>query len=282
MEKTIAHMREAVGKGEPVLAWASFSEPHPPFYPPKEFYRMVDQAKIALPLAPPEGATSVHPEMMRRKGEWAHLTDTEIRQMIAGYYGLVALLDRYAGKVLDELNAMGVADNTIVIWTSDHGDQLWEHELFLKFVTRESSVHVPLMFRIPGRPARERSELVEHVDVFPTLCELLGAPTPETVQGRSLVPLLGDGPAPGDWRDAVFSHIDHCDIQANVEMIRTGEWKLNVYDGEPGELYDMANDPGEFHNLIGRKEYGQRLGELHERIKQWRERYGAAGTPARR
>jgi arylsulfatase A-like enzyme len=275
MQRTIEDITASVEAGQPFLAWASFSEPHPPFYPPTEFYRLVDQSKIVLPPQAPEGAAAVHPVMVRRKAEWAHLTETEIRQMIAGYYGLVAMLDMYVGQVLGALDALGIADNTIVIWSSDHGDQLWEHELFLKFVMRESSVRVPLMFRIPGRAASEVAELVEHVDVFATVCELLGVETPRAVQGRSLVPLFGGEQAPEGWRDAVFSHIDHCNIQANVEMIRTSEWKLNVYDGEPGELYDMVNDPGELRNLAGEQPHRERLEELHSRLKHWRDRCAA-------
>jgi arylsulfatase A-like enzyme len=209
--------------------------------------------------------------MEQRKSEWAHLTDYEVRQIIAAYYGMVAMLDECVGRLLDTLEELGVADNTIVVWSSDHGDQLGENELFLKFVMRESSVRVPLMLRVPGKQPGERNELVEHTDLFPTLCELLGFDTPSTVQGRSLAPLLGEEPAPSDWRTAVFSQIDHCDIDSNVEMIRTERWKLNLYDSTPGELYDLSRDSQEFYNLIGAEAHAATVDELYGRLTRWRE-----------
>jgi arylsulfatase A-like enzyme len=161
----------------------------------------------------------------------------EVRQILAGYYGMVALVDGYCGMILDALEALGLKDNTMVIWTVDHGDQMGEHGMFLKFCMYEASVRVPLLIHIPGKKPEVQSELVEHIDLFPTICDLVGAECPGTVQGRSLVPLLSETKAPEDWRDAVFSQI------GDVEMIRTKEWKLNTYDGQPGELYDLKNDP---------------------------------------
>jgi len=138
-----------------------------------------------------------------------------------------------------------------------------EHKMFLKFCMYEGAVHVPLLIHIPGKKAGVRSELVEHVDLFPTICELVGADCPVTVQGRSLVPLLGDDPAPGDWRDAVFSQI------GEVEMIRTKEWKLNAYGGQPGELYHMSNDPKEFDNRIADPQHSDTVQSLFQRLKEW-------------
>ncbi|MFQ5810186.1 MAG: sulfatase/phosphatase domain-containing protein, partial [Armatimonadota bacterium] len=115
----------------------------------------------------------------------------------------------------------------------------------------------------PRRGAGVRDELVEHIDLFPTICELIGAECPDTVQGRSLVPLLGDDPAPEGWRDAVFSQI------GDVQMIRTTQWKLNVYDGEPGDLYDLEKDPEEFYNRVADPGYADTVQSLHERLRDW-------------
>jgi len=269
--RAIEKMESAVGCGEPFLGWVAFSEPHPPFYPPREIYERIDQSRIALPGQAPEGAPPPHPDILKKRREWAHLTGVEIRQMIAGYYGMVALLDEYAGTVLGAIDRLGVRDDTIVIFTSDHGDQMWEHRLFLKFVMREGAVHVPLLIHVPGCEPGTRVELVEHVDVFPTICELLGTQVPSSVQGRSLVPLLRGDPAPGDWRDAVFSQI------GDTRMIRTANWKLNLYGGEPGELFDLKNDPKEFHNRIGDPACAGTIRSLFDRLKVWE----ASTTPER-
>ena len=143
------------------------------------------------------------------------------------------LMDDFAGEVLDALDRPGLRENTIVIWTSDHGEQIGEHGLLTKFVTREASVRVPLMISVPGKAAADVHALVEHVDLFPTVCELVGVDVPDSVQGRSLTPLL-DGRVPPDWRTAVFSEIHQFGDSPHIRMIRTADWKLNTYDGEPG------------------------------------------------
>jgi choline-sulfatase len=165
--------------------------------------------------------------------------------------------------VLDTLDRLGIADNTIVIWTSDHGDQMWEHRLFTKFCMYEGSVHVPLSIRIPGTPSDRRDELVQHIDVFPTICDLLGADAPGEVQGSSLLPLLDGGPTPDGWRDTVFSQI------GDIQMIRKASHKLNVYGGAPGELYDLQNDPDEFRNLIDEADHRDTVETLFEDLREW-------------
>ncbi|MHC4982989.1 MAG: sulfatase family protein [Planctomycetota bacterium] len=269
MTRTVEQIEQAVKRGQKFLAWCAFSEPHPPFYPPSELYAQIDQSNIELPQSSPADAAGPHPHIIEKRGEWMHLTGVEKKQIIAGYLGMVALLDGYVGCVLDALKRLGIWDETTIIWTSDHGDQLFENDLLLKFVMREGSVRVPFMIRVPGIDAGDCRELMEHVDLFPTICELLNVPTPPSVQGRSLVPLLRGERAPADWRDAVFSQI-HQINGPDTLMIRTERWKLNVYDGQAAELFDMQADPNEFHNLIAEAAGGAVITELHERIKSWR------------
>ncbi|MCH8293395.1 sulfatase-like hydrolase/transferase [Candidatus Poribacteria bacterium] len=263
--ESIRQIEEAVERGESFISWTSFTEPHPPFYPPKEFYELIDQSKIALPEQPPDDAPPPHVRILRMRREWEHLTDVEVRQIIAGYYGMVALVDSYCGIVLDAIDRLGVRDDTVVIWTADHGDQMWEHQLFLKFNMREASIHVPLLIDLPQCHPAVRQELVEHIDLFPTICELTGASCPKSVHGNSLVPLLGDDSTPHGWRDAVFSQI------GDVQMIRTDQWKLNVYDGIPGELYDLKSDSKEFYNRISEPSAADTTASLMNRLKAWEE-----------
>lgn len=227
-QTAIRQMREAVDEGKPFLCWTGFTEPHPPFYPPRDLYERTDQATLELPTNQDQ---STHPYVAKKQQEWQHLTEVEKRQVLAGYYGMVALADEYVGKVLRAIRELGVEDETTVILTSDHGDQMWEHDLITKFVMFESSVHVPFAIRVPGQSGGTNSAFVEHVDMFPTICDLAGTPIPVSVQGRSLQPLLS-GETPDDWRDAVFSQM------GGMKMIRTEKWKLNVYDDKAGELYN--------------------------------------------
>ena len=262
-QESIAKMEEAVANGEPFLNWTSFTEPHPPFYPPREFYTLIDQDEIELPPRPPADAIPPHQYVINRQREWLHFTDVEARQMIAGYYGMVALVDDYVGMVLDALDRLGIRDETAIIWTADHGEQAWEHGLFTKFIMYEASVRVPLLISLPGLEPGVRSEFAEHVDIFPTICDLLGLEIPDSVQGRSLALLLDDGAEPVAWRDAVFSQIAH------VQMARTRDWKLVAYGGEPGELYDLRNDPEEFYNLIGEPAQAGVVADMLTRLRDW-------------
>ncbi len=207
--------------------------------------------------------------------EWEHLTEVEIRQLIAGYYGMVNLVDGYCGMVIDTLDRLGIRDDTVVIWTADHGDQQWEHEMFLKFNMREASVHVPLLIDVPGGESGTRSELVEHIDLFPTICDLVGANTPDSVQGCSLTPSLETGEPNGSWRDAVFSQI------ADQRMIRTETEKLNVYGDESGEYFNLGEDPKEFQNRIGDTECSDRVKALRARLDRWYEDTALEGATER-
>jgi len=259
----VEFMKDAVGNGEPFLCRAAFTEPHPPFYPPKEFYELIDHDDIVLPDCIPEEAGPAHPEIMRKREEWKHLTDVERKQMIAGYYGMIALVDSYIGQLLDTVDELGIREDTVVVWTSDHGDQMGENELYLKFIMREGATHVPLLMRIPGKEAQVCDELVEHIDVFPTLCDLVGAEVPDSVQGRSLAPFLQGEGKPEDWRDAVFSQI------GQVQMIRTADWELNVYSGEPGELFDLKADRQENDNRIDDPACVDIVEALFARLRAW-------------
>ena len=261
----ISEIEGAVRSDQPFLCWAAFSEPHPPFYPPKEVYESYDQSRIELPQQAPPDASPPHDRVLHMRREWAHLTEVEVRQILAGYYGMVELVDGYCGMVLEALDRLGIRSDTIVVWTTDHGDQMWEHEMFLKFCMYEASVHVPFVIDVPGAAPGVRDDLVEHIDLFPTLCELAGAECPDSVQGRTLAPLLSSAPAPEGWRDAVFSQI------GNMQMIRTRDWKLNAYDGQPGELYDLKNDPQEFDNRIADGRHAATVESLHQRLGEWEE-----------
>jgi len=273
--ESIRQIEEAVANGENFLSWTSFTEPHPPFFPPKDIYGQIDQSRIVLPEHPPRDAPPPHDRIRRMQQEWAHLTEVEIRQMMAGYYGMVHLVDSYCGMVLDALDRLGIREETVVIWTADHGDQQWEHAMFLKFNMREASVHVPLLIDVPGVAAGTRSELTEHIDLFPTICDLVGTDVPDGVQGRSLLPSIREGaPGPG-WRDAVFSQI------GDIKMIRTESEKLNVYGDESGEYYNLSADPREFQNLIGDGGSADRVTALRARLDRWQSDTAVEGAKER-
>lgn len=267
-ERALESMREAAANDQRFLLWCAFSEPHPPFTPPREYYERIPLERIDLPELPPANAPAPHPAITHRQREWAHLTDYEVRQIIRAYYALVAMLDEFVGELLGELDRLGLREKTAVVWFSDHGDQLYEHRLFLKFVMREASVRTPLMIAGPGITPGTHEALVEHVDLAPTLCELLGLDPPEWMQGRSLKPFLHkDATAPKNWRDTVFSEIGHPDY--HVRMARTRDWKLNLYADGQSELFNLREDPQEFVNLGAEATCANVRSEMTQRLEDW-------------
>lgn len=260
--ESIRLIDEATQRREPFFCWSSLYEPHPPFFAPAALYRQFDPATISLPREAPLGAMGPEPRQIERRRKWAHLTETEIRQMMAGYFGLVELADRFAGRILDHLEALGLLETTWIIWTSDHGEQLFDHELFLKFCMYEQSVHVPFCISGPGIEPCASSDFVEHVDLSATLCDIAGISGPSGCEGRSLVPILESGEAPADWREVVFSQIN------GLQMARTHEWKLITRNGEPVELYHLSVDPEEYFNCLKEPSHEQIVRELTQLLKE--------------
>jgi len=259
-------------RDQPFCLWCSFVAPHPPFYPPKEFFDLFPIDRVHLPKQAPPDAPPLIPLLARKQQEWRGLTEEQVRTMIAAYYGMVTMMDESVGTVYRALEGLGLADNTIVSYTSDHGDLLYQHRMFLKFNFFEGSARIPMILSWPGHLPQRRvvNTIVEHVDMYPTFCELAGLPIPETVQGRSLLPLLkGRG---ADWPNRAFGEQGR-----DMRMIRHGRCKLNFYDGQPLELYDLENDPAEFYNLVGKP----KLQPVVERLKQETADWLAATPPDR-
>jgi arylsulfatase A-like enzyme len=203
------------------------------------------------------------------------------------YYGSITHIDREVGLILNTVEDLGLRERTIVIFCSDHGDQLLEHGIMGKNVFFEASERVPFMIRFPGRilPA-EYSEFLETIDVLPTLFELIGLDEPYSCQGQSLVPLIDGEGKNFKPRDSVFSEniipevfsdsfffekdkgvkgIRHPD----AKMVRTREWKYNYYPEGGAELYHIENDPNEQYNLAGDPGYRNTENEMKERILHW-------------
>jgi arylsulfatase A-like enzyme len=218
--------------------------------------------------------------MDRRQLQWVYRS----------YYGTVSHIDREVGLVLETLKECGALENTIVIFTSDHGDQLLEHGYFGKNLFFEASIHVPLLMRLPGRIRPGRCDaLVESIDVLPTLFELAGLGEPRNCQGRSLAALCDGSGRPAATRDAVFSEniipevITSGDMDFRFEkgvgvkgtrhpdakMVRTDRWKYNYYADGYAELYDVKNDPHEQRNLVAEAECKPIVDELKQKLLDW-------------
>jgi arylsulfatase A-like enzyme len=209
------------------------------------------------------------------------LTEWKYQRYMKDYLRCVAAVDESIGRVLDYLDERGLAENTLVVYTSDQGFYLGEHGWYDKRFMYEESLSTPLLVRYPAAvPAGRVSDaLVLNLDFAPTLLDYAGVAVPAEMQGRSLRPLL-DGPPPADWRRAIYYHYYEFphgwhDVRAHYG-VRTDRYKLIRFYGdmELWELYDLANDPHELRNVYGKPGYEDVQEDLHRRLDSLREGYG--------
>jgi arylsulfatase len=261
-DKAINFMR-AQRELNPWLFSCNIFQPHHPFHPTEQYLSHYDQAKMPNP-AYKEGELAEKPifQTVDSKGAYggtgisfAKTSPEQHREVTAAYYAMIEQVDTEVGRMLQVLEETGQADNTIVIFMSDHGEMLGDHGVYLKGpYLYDGLTRVPLMIRWPGKfkGGTKVDALVELVDLAPTLLEAAGIVVPSGMQGRSLMPLLTG--ATTKHRDSVY--MEYLDANATYEIppmltgVRTDKYKLNFYDKpRTGELYDLVKDPNEFNNL---------------------------------
>ena len=258
VDAALAYLRaRAHGAGaRPFALCVGLIAPHFPFVVPEPFFSQYFPHHADLPHLPFGHLEALPPaaRRLRRAFGFSGHTEAQVRRARAAYYGLVSYADDKLRELLDALDECGLADDTVVIHTSDHGEMLGEHGLWRKMSFYEQSARVPLQIRWPRRAAAGRrvGECVSLVDVAATIAGAAGAATPAApMDGRSLAGLLA-GPDP-EWRDEAYAeHTAHGTDRARA-MLRRGRWKLclsGAEDLEP-ELYDLEKDPGEFTSLAG-------------------------------
>lgn len=266
VDEAVDFIRSAPG---PWLLSLNLYDPHPPFDPPADYFEPHPHGELPGPKYR-EGELEGKPLPQQidhcgaRGGankamSFADMSPAKRKEAIGAYYGMVELLDRHIGRLLDALESSGQRDDTLVIFMSDHGEMLGDHGIFFKGpYFYEELVRVPLIVSWPGvlSGGRRSDALVELVDIAPTLCEAAGVEIPPGMQGRSLWPLLrGER---DDHRDSVYceyynTHTRYEGKPVYATMIRTNRHKLVRYHGtEWGELYDLERDPEEFDNIYDR------------------------------
>ena len=261
------YLRQRAGGGL-FAAFVGIYAPHPPLYPPREYAGLYRADQIALPRRPSAQDNAARPSIQRvPRRRWDTYSEATRRQVVAAYLALITLLDDCVGRIVGTLRVAEVLDDTLVVLLSDHGDQLGEHGMAGKMGNLyEASIRVPLVIRLPGaaHAGADRPQLVELVDLFPTICDLLGVPHPEGRQapaGRSLAPVTADAGA--EHRRVVHATL------LEGHMARTGSLKLNFYADEKSELYDLAADPEEMVNRYDDPAYRDRQHELLAEITRF-------------
>ena len=216
-------------------------------------------------------------EFYRRNPQGRELAQWKFTRYMRDYMKVLKSLDDNVGRLLDYLDEAGLAENTLVVYTSDQGFYMGEHGWFDKRFMYEESFRTPLVMRMPGGTHGDVTEMVQNIDYAPTFLELAGVSVPGDMQGVSLMSLLR-GEHPEGWRKSLYYHFYEYPAEHMVRRhygVRNGRWKLMHFynDIDEWELYDLQNDPHELHNLCGRPEYAvpqrEMTGELVSLQKQY-------------
>jgi arylsulfatase A-like enzyme len=297
---------------QPFLLHVNFLEPHPPYWGPFNDQHPVDQIELppsyAIPLGDDEPLAyrirRLTDRMLRPQGIDLS-TDDGWRRLIAHYWGNVTHIDRAVGGILRTLEELGLAENTIVVYTADHGEMLGAHSMHRKEILYEESAKVPLLMRIPaqGRKQAMVEGRFSQLDLAPTLLELMSQPVPDNLQGRSLLPavrrgrseepvfIVWQGPPTQFSGDEDRLHRALAElasggaepspeeattaIRANTRAVISAEgWKLCLSDGDRHQLFHLERDPGETRNLFYTRRHDDVVRRLTRRLHQWQRGVG--------
>jgi len=277
--ESIKLLEQFAKEDKPFFLGVGFYRPHTPFVAPKKYFEMYPKEDIKVPYTP-EGYLKTIPEpakaMLTRFGMQNNLPDSTQRSAIQGYYASVSFMDAQLGRVLDALDRLGLRENTVILFTSDHGYHLGEHGYYQKMTLFENSDQVPLIISYPGQKTKGQvtNSLVEMIDFYPTLAELAGISHPDCVAGKSMVPILEDASA--STRENALAQLDNTYMRYMKTKcigytLRTSLFRYTRW-GEGGpemiELYDRQTDPAEMHNLAKDPGYADIIKDLDSQLNQ--------------
>ena len=294
-ELAVSTLRELRSKAQPFFLAVGFSRPHLPFVSPQKYWDLYDPAKIQLapnrfpPKDAPGFALTTYGELRNYRGMPATgpIPDDLARQLKHGYYAAISYMDAQVGKVLDELERLGLREKTIVILWGDHGWKLGEHDAWCKHTNFENDTNAPLLLAVPGlkHAGTRTNALVEFVDIYPTLAELAGLPLPAHLEGRSFKPVL-EQPTRA-WKTAAFSQYPRGNAGQSLMgySMRTDRYRFTAWVHRHDhakidalELYDHQVDPQENVNIANRPEHRALVTKL---TAQWRAGWRGALPDAR-
>ena len=252
-------------RDEPFFLGVGFVRPHVPFVAPRRYYEpFLPYDKMPLPKKYPNDWEDIPTAGINYKTSKNMKMDLRRqRKAVGGYYASVRFMDAQVGKVLNALEEAGLREKTIVIFTSDHGYHLGEHDFWAKVSLRDESAAVPLIISVPGKAPAVCDSLVELIDLYPTLSQLCGLPKQDRLQGKDLSPLLDDPQE--SVRDAAFSVAP----MRRGFLIRERDWSYIQYneDGSAGqELFDLVKDPKQFINLANDPRFADQTNRLKNKL----------------
>lgn len=271
----------------PFFMHLSFQRPHEPLTVPYDRGLLYDPEEIELPESAKdffENKFASKPEKMKQHaktiGGYPYIPENEkdLKRQVAYYFSLITLIDEQIGRVVEKLKETGEYENTIIVFTADHGDFAGEHGLILKNIGIYESIHrIPFIIKYPNGPKNQvKHEMIESVDLYPTLCELSNIAVPSCVEGKSAVSIIEKGER---GKDQVVCEWDFPFYEKRVNAIRTHDFRLVYYGNEEGgELYDLQKDPDELYNLYDQPEYVEIQLRLMQRIMDHINQYNVKAT----
>ena len=310
-EAALSFMSNSDNSDQPFFLWLSFLFPHTPFEVPEPYFSMYTD--VPGPMVEADGLEAANKPFrqiyhQRNNDIIIPFTPEQIMTMRRVYYGMVTMIDDEIGRILTFLDENRLADNTLVVFSSDHGDYMGDHGLITKSPSLyDVLVRVPMIFRWPGQIDSDRrdSRFASHIDLLPTFAEVAELPCPHQAQGVSLLPYLRDGGAEGPirpfaiseygvpgtpyneerlkakglaekkftnpWNEQLAWEGNPVSLAGRITMIRTHDWK---YVDEPGgtcELYDLVNDPHELVNLWNVPAYAEIQHHLGNQLHEWQQ-----------
>ena len=259
-------------KDKPFFLACGFVRPHVPLVAPKKYFDLYDRNAMIAPVVPENDLEDV-PEIIRnyKRNSTSYGVTPELHKgLLEAYYASISYMDAQVGRVLDALEDLGLAKNTIVVFTSDHGYLLGEHHKFQKQHLFEEATRVPFIVSVPWmnkQHGKGTKHITELIDLYPTLADLSGLKAPKNLHGASMVPLL-ENPSSDDWKKDLAFTIS----RSGGESIRTHNWRFTHWGFGAGgmELYDLRNDPSEFTNLARDSDYSTTLKKLKKKLESKR------------
>ncbi|MED5586413.1 MAG: sulfatase [Verrucomicrobiota bacterium] len=257
-QKAVELLHKYKDMEKPFFLAVGFVRPHVPLVAPKKYFAPYPLGKIVLPPKIPGDQDDIPQNSANKRTTANYKMDlNQQKGTLRAYYASVSFVDALVGKILTALEATGQRDNTIVIFTSDHGYHLGEHDMWQKVSIHEESAKVPLIICVPGKKPAVCHSLAELIDLYPTVSKLCDLKIPGNIQGKDISGMLDD-PAV-KVRDAALS-------SGKGRLLRTENWAFLDY-GKSGELYDMEKDPKQYVNLIDNPAYAETLATMKAKLK---------------
>ena len=312
-DSTMALLRENKGV-KPTFIWLSYLYPHTPYGISEPYYSMYDEVDIPKPITEPKGLKAANKPFRQiyhqENNDLLKTYDLEVvMRMRRNYYGMISMIDDEVGRLIDFLEKQGIKENTLIVFTSDHGDYMGDHGLMTKSPAMyDCLTRVPLIFSWKGvfKENLISDELISNIDIMPTILSLIDAPIPENVQGLDFSQYLKKGKKEGQsYREYVFSEYgipgqavnrqsleelmpdykekavyynnpivpweaNPFSLAGRFRMIRSHNWKYVENKGDISELYDLKNDPNELTNLWGNTDYIEIQDSLQKALNKWK------------